>query len=78
MQLLCFCCCVHLAHPDKDKIAAQTARKATMASKQPSNTLIQVPARFSIVEPGVYRSATPTAAQVGSAKLVAGARLTPV
>ncbi|WOO77899.1 Putative tyrosine-protein phosphatase OCA1 [Vanrija pseudolonga] len=35
-----------------------------MASKQPSNTLIQVPERFSIVEPGVYRSATPTAAQV--------------
>lgn len=34
-----------------------------MASKQPS-ALIHVPARFSVVEPGVFRCASPTAAQV--------------
>ncbi|KAL7423015.1 hypothetical protein Q5752_002314 [Cryptotrichosporon argae] len=35
-----------------------------MGSKPTAPALIHVPARFSIVEPGVYRSASPTAAQV--------------
>ncbi|WVQ83017.1 hypothetical protein IAT38_005155 [Cryptococcus sp. DSM 104549] len=35
-----------------------------MANKPPPATLIQVPSLFSIVEPGVYRSASPTPAQV--------------
>jgi len=35
-----------------------------MSSKQPGPALIQVPDRFSIVEPGVFRSASPTASQI--------------
>lgn len=35
-----------------------------MASKTPAASLIQVPARFSIVEQGVYRCASPTGPQV--------------
>ncbi|KAK8858681.1 hypothetical protein IAR55_002910 [Kwoniella newhampshirensis] len=35
-----------------------------MSSKLPGPSLIQVPNLFSIVEPGVYRCATPTAAQI--------------
>ncbi|OWZ32346.1 protein-tyrosine-phosphatase [Cryptococcus neoformans C23] len=38
--------------------------QTTMANKPPSQPLIQVPALFSIVEPGVYRSASPTPSQV--------------
>ncbi|KAK4683556.1 hypothetical protein P7C73_g6690, partial [Tremellales sp. Uapishka_1] len=34
------------------------------ASKQPSPSLIQVPSLFSIIEPGVYRSASPTGSQI--------------
>lgn len=35
-----------------------------MSAKAPGPTLIHVPALFSIVEPGVYRCASPTALQV--------------
>lgn len=34
-----------------------------MASKQAGPSLLQIPVRFSIVEPGVYRCASPTASQ---------------
>jgi len=38
-------------------------------SKQAGPALIHVPHLFSVVEPGVYRCASPTAAQVGAPSL---------
>ena len=40
-----------------------------MSKHQPAVSLIHVPDRFSIVEPGVYRSASPTALQVRATPL---------
>ena len=37
-----------------------------MSKSSPAVALIHVPDRFSVVEPGVYRSASPTASQVSS------------